>query len=117
MGHGAGGREQQVHSPQRGPQLPSESSSRHCVAQRPPDTQDQAPVTWAANSTNASAARNLRTTGHLRRLRSAPPALFAHEGLDVELEDASKFIDLARLELIAFPLANLILSERIPART
>ena len=31
----------------------------------------------------------------------------------VEIEDASKFIDLSRLELKTFPLANLILSERL----
>ena len=35
--------------------------------------------------------------------------------IGIEIEDASKFIDLTRLELKAFPLANLILSDRIPA--
>jgi uncharacterized protein YuzE len=35
--------------------------------------------------------------------------------LGVEIEDASKFIDLSRLELKALPLVNLILSERIPS--
>ncbi len=33
-----------------------------------------------------------------------------------EIEDASKSIDLTRLELRALPLANLVLSERVPAR-
>ena len=32
----------------------------------------------------------------------------------VEIEDASKFIDLKRLELKALPIANLILSNRVP---
>jgi uncharacterized protein YuzE len=36
--------------------------------------------------------------------------------IGVEIEDASKFIDLSRLELKAFPVVNLILSERVPAR-
>ncbi len=35
--------------------------------------------------------------------------------IGVEIEDASKFIDLSRLELRALPIANLILRERIPA--
>ncbi len=34
----------------------------------------------------------------------------------VEIEDASKFIDLKRLELKAMPVANLILSERVPVK-
>jgi uncharacterized protein YuzE len=34
--------------------------------------------------------------------------------IGVEIEDASKFIDLSRLELKALPIANLILSERVP---
>lgn len=38
-----------------------------------------------------------------------------NRAIGVEIEDASKFIDLSRLELKAFPLANLILSERVPA--
>ncbi|HDQ44944.1 MAG TPA: DUF2283 domain-containing protein [bacterium] len=38
-----------------------------------------------------------------------------NRAIGIEIEDASKFIDLTRLELKAFPLANLILSERIPA--
>ena len=33
----------------------------------------------------------------------------------VEIEDASKSIDLSRIELKAMPLTNLILSERVPA--
>jgi uncharacterized protein YuzE len=33
----------------------------------------------------------------------------------VEIEDASKSIDLSRLELKFLPLVNLILSERVPA--
>lgn len=33
----------------------------------------------------------------------------------IEIEDASKSIDLSQLELRALPIANLILSERIPA--
>ena len=37
--------------------------------------------------------------------------------IGVEIEDASKFIDLSRLELRALPVANLIFSERIPAAT
>jgi len=35
--------------------------------------------------------------------------------IGVEIEDASRFIDLSRLELRALPVANLILSERVPA--
>lgn len=35
--------------------------------------------------------------------------------IGVEIEDASKFIDLSRLELKALPVATLILSERVPA--
>jgi uncharacterized protein YuzE len=37
--------------------------------------------------------------------------------IGVEIEDASKFIDLSRLELRALPVVNLILSERVPAGT
>lgn len=37
--------------------------------------------------------------------------------IGVEIEDASKFIDLSRLELRALPVANLLLSERVPAAT
>jgi uncharacterized protein YuzE len=35
--------------------------------------------------------------------------------IGIEIEDASKFIDLTRLELRALPLADLILRERMPA--
>ena len=35
--------------------------------------------------------------------------------IGVEIEDASKFIDLSRLELRALPVTNLILRQRIPA--
>ncbi len=34
--------------------------------------------------------------------------------IGVEIEDASKFIDLSRLELRALPIANLILSHQLP---
>ena len=33
----------------------------------------------------------------------------------IEIEDASTFIDLSRLEVLALPVANLVLSERLPA--
>ena len=36
--------------------------------------------------------------------------------IGIEIEDASTFIDLSRLEVLALPVANLILSERVPAR-
>lgn len=35
--------------------------------------------------------------------------------LGVEIENASKFIDLSRLEFRALPVADLILRERVPA--
>ncbi|MBI2908659.1 MAG: DUF2283 domain-containing protein [Chloroflexi bacterium] len=35
--------------------------------------------------------------------------------VSIEIEDASKRIDLSRLELKAMPISNLILSERVPA--
>jgi uncharacterized protein YuzE len=35
--------------------------------------------------------------------------------IGVEIEDASKFIDLSRLELRALPISDLILRERVPA--
>ena len=38
-----------------------------------------------------------------------------NRAIGVEIEDASKFIDLSRLELKAFPLANLIISDRASA--
>jgi uncharacterized protein YuzE len=34
--------------------------------------------------------------------------------IGIEIEDASTFIDLSRLELSALPIANLVLSERVP---
>ena len=37
--------------------------------------------------------------------------------IGIEIEDASNFIDLSRLELKALPLVDLILSERVPAGT
>ena len=37
-----------------------------------------------------------------------------NRAMGIEIEDASKFIDLSRLELKAFPLANLIISDRVP---
>ena len=36
--------------------------------------------------------------------------------ISIEIEDAGTFIDLSRLEVVALPIANLILSERIPAK-
>jgi uncharacterized protein YuzE len=39
-----------------------------------------------------------------------------NRGIGIEIEDASTFIDLSQLEVVALPIANLILSERIPAR-
>ena len=35
----------------------------------------------------------------------------------IEIEGASTFIDLSRLEVAALPIVNLILSERVPATT
>lgn len=40
-----------------------------------------------------------------------------NRAIGIEIEDASKFIDLSRLELRALPIADLILRERIPAGT
>lgn len=37
--------------------------------------------------------------------------------IGIEIEDASNFIDLSRLEVLALPIANLILSEREPVKT
>lgn len=34
----------------------------------------------------------------------------------IEIEDASKFIDLSRLEVIALPITNLILSQSVSAQ-
>jgi uncharacterized protein YuzE len=36
--------------------------------------------------------------------------------IGIEIEDASKLIDLSRLEVLALPIENLILSEKAPAR-
>jgi len=36
-----------------------------------------------------------------------------NRAVGIEIEDASKFIDLSRLELSALPIANLVISERI----
>jgi uncharacterized protein YuzE len=36
--------------------------------------------------------------------------------IGIEIEDASKFIDLSRLELRTLPLVDLILTERTPVR-
>lgn len=38
-----------------------------------------------------------------------------NHAIGIELEDASKFIDMSRLELTAMPIVNLVISERIPA--
>lgn len=38
-----------------------------------------------------------------------------NHAIGIEIEDASKFIDMSRLELTAMPIANLVISERIPA--
>jgi uncharacterized protein YuzE len=35
----------------------------------------------------------------------------------IEIEDASKFIDLSRLEVLSLPIANLVLSENGPEGT
>jgi uncharacterized protein YuzE len=39
-----------------------------------------------------------------------------NRGIGIEIEEASTFIDLSRLEVVALPMANLILSESIPAK-
>ncbi|MGB7876694.1 MAG: DUF2283 domain-containing protein [Anaerolineales bacterium] len=36
-----------------------------------------------------------------------------NRAVGIEIEDASKFIDLSRLELSSLPIANLVISERI----
>ena len=38
-----------------------------------------------------------------------------NRAIGVEIEDASKLVDLSKLELKSFPLSNLILSDRVPA--
>jgi uncharacterized protein YuzE len=37
--------------------------------------------------------------------------------IGVEVEDASKFVDLSRLELRALPIADLLFRERVPSGT
>lgn len=41
----------------------------------------------------------------------------ANRILGVEVEEASKVVDLSRLELRALPIADLLLREMVPART
>lgn len=36
--------------------------------------------------------------------------------IGIEIEDASTVTDLSRLEVVALPIANLIVSERMPAK-
>ena len=36
--------------------------------------------------------------------------------IGIEIEDASKLVDLSRLEVSALPIVDLILSERLPVR-
>lgn len=36
--------------------------------------------------------------------------------IGIEIEDASNFTDLSRLEVLALPIANLVLSEKVPAK-
>jgi uncharacterized protein YuzE len=36
--------------------------------------------------------------------------------IGIEIEDASKLVDLSRLEVLALPIGNLILSEREPVQ-
>ncbi len=37
-----------------------------------------------------------------------------NRAIGIEIEDASVFIDLSRLEVLALPISNLILSEKLP---
>jgi len=37
-----------------------------------------------------------------------------NHAIGIEIEDASKFIDLSRLEITAMPIVNLVISERMP---
>ena len=37
-----------------------------------------------------------------------------NHAIGIEIEDASKFVDMSRLELTAMPIANLVISERMP---
>ena len=39
-----------------------------------------------------------------------------NRAIGIEIEDASSFIDLSRLEVLGLPVANLILSERASAK-
>jgi uncharacterized protein YuzE len=39
-----------------------------------------------------------------------------NRAIGVEIEEASTFIDLSRLEVVALPIVNLIVSERMPAK-
>jgi uncharacterized protein YuzE len=39
-----------------------------------------------------------------------------NRAVGIEIEDASTFIDLSRLEVLALPISSLILSEREPVR-
>ena len=41
----------------------------------------------------------------------------ANRIIGVEVEDASKFVDLSRLELRAVPIADLLFRERVPSGT
>ena len=41
----------------------------------------------------------------------------ANRIIGVEVEDASKFVDLSRLELRALPIADLLFRERVPSGT
>ncbi|MBI2471153.1 MAG: DUF2283 domain-containing protein [Planctomycetes bacterium] len=37
--------------------------------------------------------------------------------IGIEIENASKFIDLSRLEVLALPIANLVLTKKEPSKT
>jgi uncharacterized protein YuzE len=39
-----------------------------------------------------------------------------NRAIGIEIEEASTFIDLSRLEVVALPIVNLIVSERMPAK-
>ena len=39
----------------------------------------------------------------------------ANRAVGIEIEDASKYIEMSRLELKAMSIANLVISERMPA--
>jgi len=40
-----------------------------------------------------------------------------NRAVGIEIEDASKYMDLSRLEVLALPITNLILSEKVSAET